>query len=195
MGNMSLKSVLKTIKLNENNISMGLGVLVLIFFGFIVSRYLANTKTTHLPPRNPATEASEQTEKASGNGTHVVTKGESLWSIAEDEYADGYAWTQIAEVNNLENPGLIEVGQDLTIPQLEQEQPQGQITAEAASTEAPTDTSHFVSDTYTVVHGDNLWEIAELAYSDGYKWVDIARANNLANPNIIHAGNVLVIPK
>ncbi|QQS38540.1 LysM peptidoglycan-binding domain-containing protein [Candidatus Woesebacteria bacterium] len=50
-------------------------------------------------------------------------------------------------------------------------------------------------ETYTVVRGDNLWKIAERAYGDGYKWVDIAKANKLVNPSIIHAGNVFVIPR
>jgi nucleoid-associated protein YgaU len=48
---------------------------------------------------------------------------------------------------------------------------------------------------YTVVKGDSLWSIAVKAYGDGYKWVSIAKANKLDNPNVIHAGNVLVIPK
>jgi nucleoid-associated protein YgaU len=48
--------------------------------------------------------------------------------------------------------------------------------------------------TYTVQHGDYLWKIAIEKYGDGYKWVDIARVNNLKNPNIIHAGNVLSLP-
>lgn len=47
---------------------------------------------------------------------------------------------------------------------------------------------------YTVVRGDNLWNIAVAAYGDGYRWVDIAEANNLVNPSIIHAGNVFIIP-
>lgn len=48
---------------------------------------------------------------------------------------------------------------------------------------------------YTVVQGDNLWTIAERAYGDGYKWVEIARANKLDNPDIIHAGNKLTLPR
>lgn len=47
---------------------------------------------------------------------------------------------------------------------------------------------------YTVVRGDNLWDIAVAAYGDGYRWTDIAEANDLVNPSIIHAGNVLTIP-
>lgn len=50
-------------------------------------------------------------------------------------------------------------------------------------------------ETYTVVQGDTLWHIAERAYGDAYRWVDIAEANDLANPNLIHAGNSFVIPR
>jgi nucleoid-associated protein YgaU len=50
-------------------------------------------------------------------------------------------------------------------------------------------------DSYTVVHGDNLWDIAVRAYGDGFQWVKIAEANNLANPSLIHAGNHFVIPR
>lgn len=48
---------------------------------------------------------------------------------------------------------------------------------------------------YTVQKGDYLWDIAVRAYGDGYRWVDIARANNLSNPDIIHSGNVFAIPR
>jgi nucleoid-associated protein YgaU len=48
--------------------------------------------------------------------------------------------------------------------------------------------------TYTVVRGDSLSSIAQKIYNDGNLWTLIASANNLANPQVIHAGNVLVIP-
>ncbi len=48
---------------------------------------------------------------------------------------------------------------------------------------------------YIVQRGDSLWKIAERTYGTGYKWVDIARANNLTNPDIIHAGNTLTLPQ
>ncbi|HSW88483.1 MAG TPA: LysM peptidoglycan-binding domain-containing protein [Candidatus Saccharimonadales bacterium] len=48
---------------------------------------------------------------------------------------------------------------------------------------------------YTVKLGDSLWNIAQRAYSNGDKWVDIAKANNLTNPSIIHSGNILKIPR
>jgi len=46
-----------------------------------------------------------------------------------------------------------------------------------------------------VVKGDNLWQIALRAYGDGYQWVKIARENKLANPDLIHSGNILKIPR
>lgn len=49
--------------------------------------------------------------------------------------------------------------------------------------------------TYTVVRGDNLWNIAVRAYGDGYRWVDIARENKLANPDLIHSGNKFTLPR
>lgn len=48
---------------------------------------------------------------------------------------------------------------------------------------------------YTVVRGDSLSKIAQKFYGDQGKWVEIAKANNLAKPSVIHAGNVLSIPQ
>lgn len=47
---------------------------------------------------------------------------------------------------------------------------------------------------YIVKKDDSLWNIAENVYKDGYKWVDIARANNLANPGLIFTGDKLLVP-
>lgn len=47
---------------------------------------------------------------------------------------------------------------------------------------------------YTVKKGDTLWNIAEKVYKDNFKWAEIAKANELVNPDLIHPGNVFVIP-
>lgn len=48
---------------------------------------------------------------------------------------------------------------------------------------------------HTVTKGEDLWNISERYYGSGYNWVDIAFANELANPNIITEGQELDIPK
>ncbi len=48
---------------------------------------------------------------------------------------------------------------------------------------------------YTVQKGDTLWDISVRAYGDGFKWVEIAEANDLANPDLIHSGNEFVLPR
>lgn len=64
--------------------------------------------------------------------------------------------------------------------------------------ETPKEGSTIVSEsgekTYVVKAGDNLWAISENFYKSGYNWVDIAKKNNLSSPDVISAGNKLVIP-
>lgn len=47
---------------------------------------------------------------------------------------------------------------------------------------------------YTVVSGDTLWAIAQRFYGNGSRYSEIAKANNIANPNVIHVGQKLLIP-
>ena len=47
---------------------------------------------------------------------------------------------------------------------------------------------------YLVQKGDNLWKIAEKKYNDGYKWTEIAKANEILSPGLIEEGQKLIIP-
>jgi nucleoid-associated protein YgaU len=49
--------------------------------------------------------------------------------------------------------------------------------------------------TYTVKDGDTLFMIAQSLYNDGYKYPEIAKANNISDENTIQTGQVLNIPK
>lgn len=60
---------------------------------------------------------------------------------------------------------------------------------EAAAEPAPPEVR-----SYTVVSGDTLWAIAERFYGDGSKYQVIADASGVANPDLIHPGQVLTIP-
>ena len=46
---------------------------------------------------------------------------------------------------------------------------------------------------YTVAKGDTLWGIARRFYGDGSRYTELARKNNLSNPNLIYPGQVLVL--
>ncbi|MCS7091901.1 MAG: LysM peptidoglycan-binding domain-containing protein [Patescibacteria group bacterium] len=116
---------------------------------------------------------------------HVVASGETLWKISEKYYGTGYDWTKIAKENNIKNPNKIEIGQTLKIPTSNQ-------------TAAATDSDQGKTgetEKYTVQKGDSLWKIAQSQLGNPYLWVKIAKLNKLKNPSVIHAGNVLEIPK
>lgn len=163
---------------------MVLGALVIVVVGILVVNYFKDRGAT-LPFLSTGNQT-EVTETALPK-SHTVAKGENLWVIAEQYYGSGYNWVDIAKENKLTNPDALAEGQKLTIPNVE---------PKLATATQVTSTGETISGgTYTVVKGDNLWNIAVRAYGDGYKWVEIARENNLANPDLIHSGNVLTLPR
>jgi nucleoid-associated protein YgaU len=186
---MDLKSILKKLKLNESKISMMLGGLVIIITAFLVVNYFKGQGNKGLLPflsTGNKIEVSETTLPKS----HKVEKGESLWKIAEKYYGSGYNWIDIAKENKIANSNRVVVGQELVLPSVEPKQ------LTQATVEAAVKTENAITGaTYEVAKGDNLWKIAIRAYGDGYKWVEIARENKLINPNIIHSGNILVLPR
>ena len=179
----NLKKTLKTIKLNESTISMVLGAIVVIIVGSLVIKFLRSDRGTI-----PTELLNQGNSTVLTSKTHKVEKGENLWVIAQKYYGDGFKWADIATENKLANASIIEEGQELTIPNVESEK---SITTD----NQVVSTDSITSATYEVVKGDNLWNIAVRAYGDGYKWVEIARENKLVNPNLIHSGNVLVLPR
>ena len=94
---MDLQNLLKRIKLNENNISMALGVLILIVVGAIVVNYFKGQQQSDTLPSGVTTEKTQVTLPTK----HTVAKGETLWSIAEKYYKSGYNWVDIQKENNL----------------------------------------------------------------------------------------------
>jgi len=184
--NSDLKKFLKNLKLNEESISMVLGAIVIVIVGILIVNYFKD-KRSQTTPEALSTTAATQTQVGKN---HTVVKGETLWSISEDVYGSGYNWTDIYKANNLKSEN-IDIGQVLTLPVVSAKQPTATKHVSTISQNPQT----ISANSYTVVHGDCLWKIAVRAYGDGYKWVAIAKTNNLKNPNIIHAGNVLTLPR
>jgi len=187
-----IKVFLKRFKANEQTISMILGVLVVLVIGALVINYFRNVRTTKesqpTSEESPTQESAQQPLKLEELPTiYTVKTGDNLWKIAETVYGSGYNWVDIARENNLKNPNVVYAGQELKLPKVEPITPK--ISQPTKALEPIT------GETYTVVKGDNLWQIAVRAYGDGYQWVKIARENRLANPNLIHSGNTLKIPR
>ncbi len=66
------------------------------------------------------TDASESAEQVAGAtaSTHTVVKGDSLWTIAQKVYNDGYKWTAIYDANTdkIKDPNMIDEGWELVLP-------------------------------------------------------------------------------
>jgi len=186
------KKIVKQFDSTDSIVSMVLGLAVVLVIGITIVNYV---KSRHQPAASTTVQTQTKPTPAGQSPMggalptkHTVVTGESLWSIAETYYKSGYNWTDIRDANHLVNPDLIEAGTSLTIPNVPAKVVATSAISAASITAKAKDTS------YTVVGGDSLWTIAEYEYNNGYRWVDIAQANHLANPSIIHAGNVLMMP-
>ena len=204
-------------RFTNSYLNLIIGIIVVVAIAGVVIGLIRSRATPQIADNQ---EQAGQEEQASQNANlptkHKVAAGEDLWKISEKYYKTGYNWTDIAKKNNIANPNDIAEGMEIIIPNVT---PKASETATAtpvvptstlapttvASTTAPTpvpsvtlkpekQSRAITAGTYTVVAGDYLWEIAIRAYGDGYKWVEIARANKLVNPDIIHPGNVLTLP-
>ncbi len=98
---------------------------------------------------------------------YVIQPGDSLFLIAQ---RFGTTVAAIQALNQLSNPGRLVVGQAILIP-------------------PPPEPLEPLR--YTVQRGDSLFAIAQLFGVTGNA---IAQANNIANPNLIQAGQSLLIP-
>lgn len=197
-----IKQFLKTIKLNEQMLSMLFGVVTVILVGILVFRMYGANKP-EITQEAESVEVAEMVGEVEvvidENGqktptdlpeTYTVQAGDHLWAIAESQYGSGYNWVDIASENELVNAGVITEGMELKLPKV--------VVIELEDTkvvEIVEDTNPIEGDTYTVVEGDNLWDICVRAYSDGYKWTEVAAANGLANASVIEVGQEIELAR
>ncbi len=153
---------------------------------------MPQVQATATPTPEAQTIQVQKQEKAK---VYVVAAGDNLWMIAQKVYGSGYNWIDIAKANNLADPGDIHVGDKLVTPDVALKELKDATVHTADDNMSTSTQTSIMSSSYTVVAGDTLWDIAVRAYGDGYQWVKIAKANNLANPDVIHKDNVLKIPR
>jgi LysM repeat protein len=119
--------------------------------------------------------------------TYTVQYGDTLYSIAR---RFGTTVSAITAVNNIPNPNLIYVGQQLEIP-TGGTNPPPTTPLPPQPTQVPPPQPPGGSTTYVVQPGDTLSSIARRF---GTTVSAIVAANNIANPNLIYPGQVLIIP-
>lgn len=129
-----------------------------------------NGNTNPAPTPTPAPVPAQ----TSNNNTYTVKSGDCLSTIGSKL---GVNWRDIANINGISSPYIIYVGQVLKVPG-------GNVNTNSA----PSNNSN--STTYTVKSGDTL---SGIAAKFGTTYQKIAADNGIANPNIIHPGQVLKI--
>ena len=179
-----MRDLLKRLKLNEQNISMLLGVVVVLLVGSLLYNYF---KSVNKPQgETSSTTSPEQVQVPTGDqlpAEYTVQKGDTLWSISEKAYTSGYNWVDVYAANKKligSNANRLLVGSIINLPKVEPKL----LTAKTVPTQ-PVE--------YTVVKGDNLWNILVKTCHNGYLWPKVAKANNLANASLIEVGQKLTL--
>ena len=194
------------IKSNNSPFSLILGALIVIVVGVLVFNFF-NQRNQDLGPASQTDQAGDVSpDKLPGK--YTVKEGDTLFTIAEHYYKDGYKFEEVAKANKLEDVNNLMIGQVLEIPKVEAvaEAPEAKASvAPAVSEDAATqgtgggDTTvwgpKITGDTYTVVEGDWLSTISARAYGDVMAYNKIAVANNIPNPDLIEPGQVLKLPR
>ncbi len=187
-------------KVRENYLSVALGVLVFLVIMTLIFR------SGETPKKDDMNKNAQDTKQK----TYVVKPGDSVSSIARDQLGSMDKAEAIIKANNLKNPNTIEVGTELVLPneQVDMTDDVKMVDEDKDADKQPDDdatvngdgemsdkTKAITGDTYTVVKGDHLWDIAVRAYGDGNKYTMIIEANKLRNPDRIEAGTVLKLPR
>lgn len=202
---------------NQSYLNLVLGALIIIVLGVLLFNYFNRPQGNLGPSAQNQNQNSGDVSKNNLPGKYTVKAGDTLFSIAQNYYNDGYKYAKIVEANKLVNANIIETGQVLDIPKLDQESlakssPSPDTSIEPSPT--PTDQNiqnneenkagednsliwgeKITTNTYTVQSGDWLSKIAGRAYGDVYSYTKIAQANNISDPDNIEVGTVLKIPR
>lgn len=99
-----------------------------------------------------------------GADTYTVKAGDTLSEIAQN---NGTTYQELASINNISDPNLIYPGQVIKLS--------GNSNSQSANT-------------YTVKEGDTLSEIAQ---NNRTTYQELARINNISDPNLIYPGQVI----
>ena len=147
---------------------------------------IADNHVAELAPfsEEPVVAAEQVFEPAPGFITHVVERGDTLWDIAEAYLNDPFRYPELAQLSGIVNPDLIYPGEIVRIP-LEG----AAFAASQVSEPVPGAITHVVK------KGDTLWDIAKAYLNDSFRYPELARLSDIANPDLIYPGELVRIPE
>jgi LysM repeat protein len=138
---------------------------------------------TTQPPPVPDSAVTSTSAAPGTSGSYTVLPGDNLSTIA---VRTGTTIAQLVALNQgnfpslAHNPNVIEIGWKLRLT--------------GAAQPSPKTPAKPPQRVYVVQTGDNLTAIARLYDDPKVTWQSIAQANHLANPDLIQAGEKLLIP-
>jgi len=213
------------LKTYESQLSTIFGFIIVVAIGvglLFLLRKSTMTPTPKISDLGGQTAEDLMNANKSNSGKYTVKAGDNLWKIAQSELKDGYQWPTVAKANGIKAPYVVSEGLELTIPTPDPEikSPVAMADTTATMTPAPATTEPTAmpqatvapvatmapasqgsltpsNPSHTVASGENLWKIAVSEYGDGYKWVQIYKANKDligSNPGIIISGQKLNLP-
>lgn len=147
----------------------------------------------------PAPPTRTMQRAAAAGPTWTVSKGDSLWSIAEKTLGSGRSYPEIEALNQghiqpdgrtLDSANFLLPGWILQLP-ASALIPEGQGGSPAAGTGA---SGRGTAETVIVGPGDTLSQIALDELGDANLYPEIATANHIVNPDVIYPGQTIHIP-
>jgi len=105
---------------NQSFFNIVLGGLIVVVLAVLLFNYF-NQPTEELAGPASQTEQTEQSGDVSKDklpGTYTVKEGDTLFTIAQNYYDDGYKYPELVKENKLANENAISTGQEIMIPKL-----------------------------------------------------------------------------
>jgi nucleoid-associated protein YgaU len=129
---------------NQSFFNIVLGGLIVVVLGVLLFNYFNRPEEELAGPAQQTEIAEDENgdvKKENLPGNYTVKEGDTLFSIAQNYFDDGYKYVELVKTNNLANENSLVVGQVITIPKIGDDgQAVAQATPSPESTVEPTAT-------------------------------------------------------
>jgi nucleoid-associated protein YgaU len=131
------KKVSGDLQQNNTVLNLILGALVVIVAGALIFNYFKSSSTSQTDISSDSTQQTQQEQSADVSkdqlpGQYVVKDGDTLFTIAQSYYNDGFKYPELVKANSMADENQIAVGQKINIPKLDQAATSPQNTPEAS---------------------------------------------------------------